>query len=134
MGSRSRLHHTTGNLTVRVVDQDVGGVRVGLPATRALPLSGDEVRIEVYVAPGAWLQAVETTGTVAYEPRGIVVLLDGRRHRGRRSRPDLGGQTVRGLGRVRHPSSNPDTAAHGTGKVLMQEKVVLGRVSSWAGT
>ncbi len=49
------------------MEQDTHGARVGLLATQALLLAGDDVRVEVDVAPGAWLDIVETTGTVAYE-------------------------------------------------------------------
>ncbi|GAA2671624.1 urease accessory protein UreD [Streptomyces aculeolatus] len=129
--SRSRVHHTTGHLTVRVMDQDADGARVGLLATQALLLSGDHVRIEVDVAPGAWLDVVETTGTVAYggdAPSswtidaavgdGAVLTWEGKPfvvsdgtavHRGTRLR------------------------LHGTGRALMQEKVVLGRAGQSGG-
>ncbi|WP_405189025.1 urease accessory protein UreH-like protein [Streptomyces anulatus] len=66
-GNRSRVHRTTGHLTARIMEQDTHGARVGLLATQALLLAGDDVRVEVDVAPGAWLDIVETTGTVAYE-------------------------------------------------------------------
>ncbi|MFF9570116.1 urease accessory protein UreD [Streptomyces sp. NPDC014685] len=113
------------------MDQDAGGARVGLLATQALLLSGDDVRIEVNVAPGAWLDVVETTGTVAYEGEapsswtidasvgdGAVLTWAGKpfvvsdeiaTHRGTRIR------------------------LHGTGKVLMQEKIVLGRAGQMGG-
>lgn len=129
--SRSRIHHTTGHLTVRTMDQDADGARVGLLATRALLLSGDDVRIEVDVAPGAWLDVVETTGTVAYEgdtPSSWTIDADV---------GDGGVLTWAGM-----PFVVSDEIAthrgtrirlHGTGKVLMQEKVVLGRAGQTGG-
>ncbi|MFG3525689.1 urease accessory protein UreD [Streptomyces sp. NPDC047917] len=128
---RSRVHHTTGHLTVRIVDQDAGGARVGLIATRALLLSGDDVRIEVDVAPGAWLDGVEPTGTVAYEGDapsswtihatvgdGAVLTWAGR--------PFVVSDEI-----ATHRSTR--IRVHGTGKVLMQEKVVLGRAGQTGG-
>ncbi|MFE7409745.1 urease accessory protein UreD [Streptomyces laurentii] len=130
-GSRSLVHHTTGHLTVRVMDQDADGARVGLLATQALLLSGDDVRIEVDVAPGAWLDVVETTGTVAYEgeaPSSWTV------------------DATVGDGAVLTWAGKPfvvsdEIATHrrtrirlrGTGKVLVQEKVVLGRAGQSGG-
>ncbi|MEL5959980.1 urease accessory protein UreD [Streptomyces sp. CLV115] len=128
---RSRVHHTTGHLTVRIVDQDAGGARVGLIATRALLLSGDDVRIEVDVAPGAWLDVVEPTGTVAYEGDtpsswtihatvgdGAVLTWAGR--------PFVVSDEI-----TTHRSTR--IRVHGTGRVLMQEKVVLGRAGQAGG-
>ncbi|MBQ0866993.1 urease accessory protein UreD [Streptomyces sp. RK75] len=130
-GSRSRVHHTTGHLTVRVMDQDADGARVGLLATQALLLSGDDVRIEVDVAPGAWLDVVETTGTVAYEGEapsswtveatvgdGAVLTWAGK--------PFVVSDEIATHRRTR-------IRLHGTGKVLMQEKVVLGRAGQLGG-
>ena len=121
---RSRVHHVTGHLTVRTMGQDADGAKVGLIATRALLLSGDDVRIEVDVAPGAWLDVVEATGTVAYEgaaPSSWTV------------DANVGDGAV--LTWAGMPFVVSDEIAshrgthlrlHGTGKVLMQEKIVLG--------
>ncbi|GGT44290.1 hypothetical protein GCM10010271_55310 [Streptomyces kurssanovii] len=129
--SRSRVHHVSGHLTVRTMEQDADGARVGLVATRALLLSGDAVRIEVDVAPGAWLDVVEATGTVAYEgdtPSSWTIDADV---------GDGGVLTWAGM-----PFVVSDEIAthrgthlrlHGTGKVLMQEKVVLGRAGQAGG-
>ncbi|MFJ9505220.1 urease accessory protein UreD [Streptomyces anulatus] len=129
--SRSRVHHTTGHLTVRVMDQDAAGARVGLLAAQALLLAGDDVRIEVDVAPGAWLDVVETTGTVAYEGEapsswtvdatvgdGAVLTWAGK--------PFVVSDGIATHRRTR-------IRLHGTGRVLMQEKVVLGRAGQSGG-
>lgn len=63
---RSVLHLRSDMLAVRVLEQDADGARVALVANGALLLAGDAVEIEVEVADGAWLDIVETTGTVAY--------------------------------------------------------------------
>ncbi|AXQ54231.1 urease accessory protein UreD [Streptomyces albidoflavus] len=130
-GSRSRVHHATGHLTVRVMDQDADGARVGLLATQALLLSGDDVRVEVDVAPGAWLDLVETTGTIAYEGEapsswtvdatvgdGAVLTWAGR--------PFVVSDQIATHRRTR-------VRLHGTGRALMQEKVVLGRAGQAGG-
>ncbi|AEG44982.1 urease accessory protein UreD [Isoptericola variabilis] len=63
---RSVLRVRSDRLAVRVLHQDQDGARVALVANGALLLAGDAVEIEVDVAEGAWLEIVETTGTVAY--------------------------------------------------------------------
>ncbi|WP_066584245.1 urease accessory protein UreD [Cellulomonas timonensis] len=63
---RSALELRSGALAVRVLEQDADGARVALVANGALLLAGDSVDVEVEVAEGAWLEVVETTGTVAY--------------------------------------------------------------------
>ena len=45
---------------------DDRGARVSLVPEGALLLAGDHVRVEVVVGPGAWLEVVEPSGTVAY--------------------------------------------------------------------
>ncbi len=130
-GSRCHLHHQTGHLTVRVMNQDADGARVGLIATQALLLSGDDVRIEVDVAPGAWLDVVETTGTVAYEGEapsswtvdatvgdGAILTWAGK--------PFVVSDEIATHRRTR-------IRLHGTGRALMQEKVVLGRAGQLGG-
>ncbi|MGW0886227.1 urease accessory protein UreD [Streptomyces sp. NPDC002671] len=129
--SRSRVHRATGHLTARIMDQDVDGARVGLIAIQALLLSGDDVRIEVNVAPGAWLDVVEATGTVAYEgdaPSSWTI------------DADVGDGGV--LTWAGKPFVISDEIAthrgthirlHGTGKALMQEKIVLGRAGQTGG-
>lgn len=60
----------TGALSPRLLGRDARGARVALVATGALLLGGDHVRIELEVAGGAWLDVVETAGTVAYDGGG----------------------------------------------------------------
>ncbi|MFE7622472.1 urease accessory protein UreD [Streptomyces sp. NPDC057509] len=130
-GSRSRVDRTTGHLTVRIMDQDARGARVGLLATQALLLSGDDVRIEVDVAPGAWLDVVESTGTVAYEgdaPSSWTVhatVGDGA------VLTWAGKPFVVSDGIATHRDTR--IRLHGTGRILMQEKIVLGRAGQTGG-
>lgn len=130
-GSRCRVRRTSGHLTVRIMDQDARGARVGLLATQALLLSGDSVRIEVDVAPGAWLDVVETTGTVAYEgdaPSSWTVdatVGDGA------LLTWAGRPFVVSDGIATHRDTR--IRLHGTGRVLMQEKIVLGRAGQTGG-
>ncbi len=49
---------------------DAAGARVALVATTALLLGGDHVDVEVDVGPGAWLEIIETAGTVAHDAGG----------------------------------------------------------------
>ena len=67
---RARLRLTDGPIGVRVLHTDARGARVGLVATTALLLGGDHIEIQVEVGPGAWLEVVETAGTVAYDADG----------------------------------------------------------------
>lgn len=69
-GGRVRCVTRTGLLSPRVLSSDGSGARVALVATGALLLAGDHVRIDVNVGAGAWLEVVETSGTVAYDARG----------------------------------------------------------------
>jgi urease accessory protein len=68
---RARLRLTDGPIGVRVLHTDARGARVGLVATTALLLGGDHIEIRVEVGPGAWLEVVETAGTVAYDAGGV---------------------------------------------------------------
>ncbi len=63
---RARCVVVGGALSPRVLRADPDGARVALVATGALLLGGDEVLIDVVVGAGAWLEVVETAGTVAY--------------------------------------------------------------------
>ena len=68
---RARLTLTgDGPLAPRLLQVEENGARVGLVATSALLLGGDHVEIDVEVGPGAWLEIVETAGTVAYDAAG----------------------------------------------------------------
>ncbi len=67
---RPRLTLVGGVLAPRVLRTDATGARVALVATTALLLGGDRVEVELRVGPGAWLEIVETAGTVAYDAQG----------------------------------------------------------------
>jgi len=128
---RCYLRTQDGHLSVRVQHSDPLGARVGLIANGALLLSGDQVRLEVEVADGAWLDVVEATGTVAY--------------RGEQPSSWLVDATV-GDGAALSWSTPPfvvsDDATthrgtrirlHGTGRALLQDKIVLGRAGQLGG-
>ena len=57
-------------LAVRRVRSDDRGAVVALVATSAVLVADDDLVIEVEVGPGAWLQILETAGTVAYNAFG----------------------------------------------------------------
>lgn len=68
---RARLTLTHGPVSPRVLRVDDTGAAVGLVATTALLLGGDHIELEIDVGPGAWLELVETAGTVAYDADGV---------------------------------------------------------------
>ena len=67
---RPRLRLLGGILAPRLISLDATGAKVALVATKALLLGGDAVEVELQVGAGAWLEIVETTGTVAYDAAG----------------------------------------------------------------
>jgi urease accessory protein len=67
---RAALHLVGGPLTGKVLSVGPDRARIGLVATEALLLGGDDVRIDVRVGPGAHLELVEMAGVVAYHGRG----------------------------------------------------------------
>lgn len=70
---RARLTLTgDGPIAPRLLQVEENGARVGLVATSALLLGGDHVEIDVEVGPGAWLEIIETAGTVAYDAAGAL--------------------------------------------------------------
>jgi urease accessory protein len=68
---RAKLDLTQGPISPRVLQVTDSGARVGLVATVALLLGGDHLEIDISVGPGAWLEIVETAGTVAYDAGGV---------------------------------------------------------------
>jgi len=68
---RATLTLEGGSISPRVLRVSESGARVGLVATTALLLGGDQVGIDIVVGPGAWLELVETAGTVAYDAGGV---------------------------------------------------------------
>lgn len=69
-GRRATLRTTTSLLRPVTLSCDAASARVALVPEGALLLAGDHVAIEVRVGPGAHLEVVETSGTVAYDMRG----------------------------------------------------------------
>jgi urease accessory protein len=69
-GHRAALRLTPGLLSPRLITGDANGAKVALVATTALLLGGDQVDLELDIGPGAWLEIVETAGTVAYDAAG----------------------------------------------------------------
>ena len=67
---RARLTLTQGPISPRILRVTDNGARIGLVATQALLLGGDDVHLDIEVGPGAWLELVETAGTVAYDADG----------------------------------------------------------------
>lgn len=65
---RARLH--PGHLRPLLMSSSADGCTVGLVATGALLLGGDDVRIRVEVGVGARLNLRDIAGTVAYDGRG----------------------------------------------------------------
>ena len=67
---RHRVTLGPGLLRGQLTRNTPGGCRIGLLATSALLLGGDEVVVEVVVGPGACLELFDVAGTVAYHGRG----------------------------------------------------------------
>jgi urease accessory protein len=67
-GDRVGLRH--GQLRAQRVGDRDGWLRIGLLATTALLLGGDEVELNVAVGAGTRLDLFDIAGTVAYHGRG----------------------------------------------------------------
>ncbi|WP_431867936.1 urease accessory protein UreD [Nocardiopsis eucommiae] len=72
VGGRVRLTDLAGGTYLRAQPLGVRGdtARVALLGTYALLLAGDDLRMEITVGPGVWLELVEPSGMVAYDARG----------------------------------------------------------------
>jgi len=68
---RARLALVGGAISPRALRVTGTGARVGLVATTALLLGGDHIEIDIVVGSGAWLEVIETAGTVAYDAHGV---------------------------------------------------------------
>lgn len=66
----ARVAASSGVLRARRLRGAAGVVRIGLVATEALLLAGDEVLVELCVDGAVEVEIVETAGTVAYDMRG----------------------------------------------------------------
>ncbi|MFC8501117.1 urease accessory protein UreD [Pedococcus sp. NPDC057267] len=73
---RARLDLATGLLAPRVVRVTGCRAEVALVATTATLLGGDEVRLDVEVGTGTWLDLRDVAGTVAYHGRGRACRVD----------------------------------------------------------
>jgi urease accessory protein len=69
-GDRPRVTSTPGLLRAAQVHARPGWIRLGLVATTALLLGGDEIELNVEVGAGARLWLFDVAGTVAYHGRG----------------------------------------------------------------
>lgn len=69
-GEGPRLELVGGLLRAQRMADGPDGPRVGLVATTALLLGGDEVELTVEIGPGATLDLFDVAGTVAYHGRG----------------------------------------------------------------
>jgi urease accessory protein len=68
---RARLTLTDGPIGARIISRTDTGARVGLVAQTALLLGGDHIVIDIEIGPGAWLELIETAGTVVYDAAGV---------------------------------------------------------------
>ena len=68
---RPRLRARSGLLRAQQVRSPDGWTKIGLIASTALLLGGDQVELRVDVGPGARLWLFEVAGTVAYPGRGL---------------------------------------------------------------
>lgn len=75
-GRRARLVSTSGVLRAMTLSCGADSARVSLVPQTALLLAGDAVSIRVHVGPGASLEIVETSGTVAYDMHGASATWD----------------------------------------------------------
>lgn len=67
---RHRTRLVAGLLRAQQVHGPADRCRIGLLATTALLLGGDQVQLEVEVGPGATVELFDVAGTVAYHGRG----------------------------------------------------------------
>lgn len=67
---RDRVRLRPGLLRGQQIPTRPGWTRIGLLATAALLLAGDEVEVHIVVGPGARLEVFDVAGTVAYDGRG----------------------------------------------------------------
>lgn len=137
-GRRSRLRLVSGSGPMRVVlrphtlSTSPTGARVAIVATGALLLAGDRVRIEVEVGPGAHLELVEPSGTVAYDMRGGAARWDVRIHLGAGAGLVWHGQPfVVSEGATVRRTTEIDLAKGAT--ALLRETLVLGRTGEGPG-
>lgn len=119
-------------LRPRVVAGRDERVRVALVAASATLLAGDDLRIEVEVGPGAHLELVEPSGTVAYNTRGGSASWSATVHVAEgASLVWAGTPFVAASGCDVHRRTHVELAAGG--RMLHHETLVLGRSAEEAG-
>jgi len=129
---RAELTVAAGDFSPRVIRIDGTGAQVALVATKALLLGGDHVRIDLTVGPGAWLDVLETTGTVAYDGDDVPSSWTVRAHVGEGGRLSWQGEpfvVAHGANVLR--DTRIDLAAGAV--VCVREVLVLGRSGERAG-
>jgi urease accessory protein len=129
---RHRLDLVGGLLRPQLVLDRSDHVRIGLVATTALLLGGDEVELEVQLGPDTVLELFDVAGTVAYHGRGrpaawrtTVTLAEGARfrYRGAPFVVSEGADVERTFDLDLDPTAN----------IWLRETVVLGRSSEVGG-
>jgi len=123
---RPSLDLATGLLTPRVVRVTGSRAEVALVATTATLLGGDEVRLDVDVGTGTWLDLCDVAGTVAYHGRGRGCRVDVRLHVATGGTLTWAGEPLvvsGGAGVTR--TLEMDVAAGG--RLLLRDTVTLGR-------
>ncbi|MEE6282225.1 urease accessory protein UreD [Georgenia sunbinii] len=128
VGGRTRFTELRAGTFLRPRPLSVDGpvARLALVGSYATLLAGDDLRIEVDVGPGVWLELVEPSGTVAYDAQG------GEAHWSAQLRVAQGGRLVwRGAPFVVTAGANlrRDTrvSVEAGARVLLSETLVLGR-------
>ncbi len=86
-----RVRLVPGLLRAQPVAAPAGWTRIGLIATTALLLGGDEVELDIRLGPRTKLHLFDVGGTVAYNGRGAAASLAYPHHPGRGCGVQLGG-------------------------------------------
>lgn len=132
-GRRAAVRLQSAQVAPRLLGADAAGARVALVSTAATLLAGDDVRIEVDVGPGAWLELVDVAAVVAYHARGGSASWSVAARVGELGRLVWRGEplVVSGGADVRR-CSRLDVAAGGS--ALLRETLVLGRSGERGGS
>jgi urease accessory protein len=129
---RPRVSSRNGLLRAQVVHAPGGWCRIGLLATTALLLGGDEVELRIRVRPGARLDLFDVAGTVAFDGRGAPA-------RWSTSVTVYAGAVFRWSGQPLVVADGADVTrtldldVAGTGRALVRDTVVLGRTGESGG-
>jgi urease accessory protein len=132
-GGRQRLDLVGGLLRPQVVIDRPDYTRIGLVATTALLLGGDQVELEIRVGSYASLELFDVAGTVAYHGRGhpaswrVTILLESGARLDYCAAPFVvsdGAEVLRTL----------DVGVDPTARVWLRETLVLGRSGQIGGS